>query len=180
MFLRYWGVLFDPPPSPPPPWCLVWVPKPLVPGGLIAANAWNKLNRIRICFKIFPVSNVAFFIFGSSLTLTSRFFLHSYFRQFSKRLSDFKRSHLCQMTGKSITSKPKFKLAHWQFENISLLKMSLLFCILRLIIWEHFLGGSLSGHITVLSFLFINYYSIHFTTYSEADCKCGTDSFSKL
>ena len=24
------GVLFDPP----PPWCLVWVPKPLVPGGL--------------------------------------------------------------------------------------------------------------------------------------------------
>ena len=44
---------------------------------LIAENTRNKLNRFRICFKLVPVSNVAFFVSGSTLTLTGHF-LHMF------------------------------------------------------------------------------------------------------
>ena len=106
---------------------------------LIAWNARNKLTPIISCLKLLPLSSVVFIMSGSSLTLISHFFL--IFENFQNTYLTLNIHISAKWQPKIKINISKFKLAHWQFKPIWILKIPLLLFILCLIKQEYFFGS---------------------------------------
>ena len=110
----------------------------------IAKNTRNKLTTDQNWFQArfsskCHISHIQFLTFIGKPCFT-------HFRQFSKRLSDFKYSYLSQRQQKVKPNGSKSQLAQWQSKNVLFLKILPLLCILCLIKQEHLFGVTWYNH----------------------------------